>query len=120
MDLADVAAGRRHPVGDARGRRDQAEVELPLQALLVFPGGFGTMDELFEILTLVQTRKAPPAPIVLFDERYWRRVLDFDALIEEDMIEPTDLALFDFADTAEAAWEVLIRRGLKAHSGDGH
>ena len=89
-------------------------------ALVVFPGGFGTMDELFEILTLVQTRKAPSAPIVLFDERYWRRVLDFDALIEEDMIEQADLALFEFADTAEAAWEVLIRRGLKAHSGDGH
>jgi predicted Rossmann-fold nucleotide-binding protein len=82
----------------------------------VFPGGFGTMDEMFEILTLTQTRKAPPVPIVLFDESYWRRIINFDALLEEGMIEPADLALFDFADTAEAAWEAMVRRGLKAHS----
>ena len=84
--------------------------------LVVFPGGFGTMDELFEILTLTQTHKAPPVPIVLFDENYWRRMVNFDALLEDEMIEPTDLALFDFADTPEAAWEALVRRGLKAHS----
>jgi uncharacterized protein (TIGR00730 family) len=87
-------------------------------ALVVFPGGFGTIDELFEILTLLQTRKAPPAPIVLFGEAYWRRVLNFDALIEEGMISPGDLSLFDFADTAEAAWETLVRRGLRAHGAD--
>ena len=85
-------------------------------ALVVFPGGFGTMDELFEILTLAQTRKAPPVPIVLFDEAYWRRLVNFDALLEEGMIEPADMALFEFADTPEAAWQSMVRRGLKAHS----
>ena len=85
-------------------------------ALVVFPGGFGTMDELFEILTLTQTHKAPPVPIVLFDEAYWRRVVNFDALLEEEMIEAADLSLFDFADTPEAAWQALLRRGLKAHT----
>jgi hypothetical protein len=84
-------------------------------ALVVFPGGFGTMDELFEILTLEQTRKAPGMPIVLFDQAYWRRMINFDALVEEEVIAADDLALFEFADTAEAAWEVMVRRGLKAH-----
>jgi hypothetical protein len=88
--------------------------------LVVFPGGFGTMDELFEILTLTQTHKAPPVPIVLFDEAYWRRMVNFDALLEEDAIGAADLTLFDFADTPEAAWETLVRRGLRAHSGEGH
>ena len=81
-------------------------------ALVVFPGGFGTMDELFEILTLAQTRKMPPIPIVLYDAAYWRRVIAFDAMVEAGMIEPEDLALFDFADTPEAIWESLVRRGL--------
>ena len=82
-------------------------------ALVVFPGGFGTMDELFELLTLQQTGKAPPAPVILFDEAYWRRVVNFDALVEEQTIDEKDLRLFEFADTAEAAWEVLLRRGLR-------
>jgi uncharacterized protein (TIGR00730 family) len=85
-------------------------------ALVVFPGGFGTLDELFEILTLVQTRKAPAAPIVLFDEAYWRRVINFDALLDEDMIVPDDISLFEFADTAEATWAALVKRGLRAHT----
>ncbi|HXP30887.1 MAG TPA: LOG family protein [Stellaceae bacterium] len=85
-------------------------------ALVIFPGGFGTMDELFEILTLVQTGKAPAIPIVLFGAEYWRRIVNFDALQEEDMIEPADRALFAFADTAEEAWQALIARGLTAHS----
>jgi predicted Rossmann-fold nucleotide-binding protein len=55
-------------------------------ALAIFPGGFGTMDELFEILTLRQTQKAPPLPIVLFDKAYWQRVIDFDALVAEEMV----------------------------------
>ena len=63
-------------------------------ALVVFPGGFGTLDELFEILSLVQTRKAPPMPIVLFDEAYWRRVVQFDVLLEEDMITTEDISIF--------------------------
>ena len=85
-------------------------------ALAIFPGGFGTMDELFELLTLQQTRKAPPAPVVLFGEAYWRRVVNFDALAEEGMVSPADLKLFEFAETAEEGWASLIRRGLRAHT----
>ena len=85
-------------------------------ALVVFPGGFGTLDELFEILTLVQTRKAPTIPIVLFGSAYWRKVIGFEALIEEGMIRREDIALFDFADTAEEAWGALVKRGLRTRT----
>ena len=84
-------------------------------ALVIFPGGFGTFDELFEMLTLQQTHKAPPVPIVLFDRDYWRQVVNFDALIETGMIAAEDLKLFEFADTAEDAWQSIERRGLGAH-----
>jgi hypothetical protein len=87
-------------------------------ALAIFPGGFGTLDELFELLTLRQTGKCPPIPIVLFDKAYWTRVLDFQALIDEDMISAEHVALFDFASSAEEAWDALLRRGLRAHSSD--
>jgi uncharacterized protein (TIGR00730 family) len=82
-------------------------------ALVVFPGGFGTFDELFEILTLRQTNKAPPIPIVLFDRDYWLSVINFEALAREGMIAPEDLAIFDFAETAEEVWDRLIEGGLK-------
>jgi uncharacterized protein (TIGR00730 family) len=85
-------------------------------ALIVFPGGFGTMDELFELLTLQQTRKAPPMPVVLFGRDYWRDIVDFDALLRHDMIDAADLALFDWADDAEEAWAAMVRRGLVAHT----
>jgi uncharacterized protein (TIGR00730 family) len=85
-------------------------------ALAVFPGGFGTLDELFEILTLQQTAKAPPAPIVLFGKSYWTRVINFEALVEERVISAADLNLFEYADTAEDGWASLVRRGLVAHS----
>jgi uncharacterized protein (TIGR00730 family) len=84
-------------------------------ALAIFPGGFGTMDELFELLTLQQTRKAPPAPIVLFGESYWRKIINFEALADEGMISQADLALFEFVETAEDGWASLVRRGLHAH-----
>jgi hypothetical protein len=84
-------------------------------ALAIFPGGFGTMDEMFEVLTLQQTRKAPPAPIVLFGESYWRQIINFEALVEEGTISATDLSLFEFAETAEDGWASLVRRGLRAH-----
>ena len=84
-------------------------------ALAIFPGGFGTFDELFEMLTLQQTRKAPPLPIVLFDRAYWRQVVNFEALIETDMVEAEHRALLEFADTAEEAWQSIVRRGLQAH-----
>ena len=82
-------------------------------ALVVFPGGFGTFDELFEILTLRQTDKAPRIPIVLFDEAYWRSILNFDALIQHGMIAARDLELFRFAETAEEVWACLVEDGLK-------
>ncbi len=85
-------------------------------ALVAFPGGFGTIDELFEVLTLEQTRKAPPVPIILFDQAYWRRIVNFDALVDEGVIDLADLNLFSFVDTAEEAWSELVRRGLKAHT----
>ena len=84
-------------------------------ALVIFPGGFGTLDELFEILTLAQTHKAPALPIVLFDREYWQRLVNFNALLEEEMIDAADLALLEFTDTPAAAWEAMVRRGLKAH-----
>ena len=84
-------------------------------ALVVFPGGFGTFDELFEILTLRQTDKAPPIPIVLFDQAYWRSVVNFDELIAHGMIAPGDLDLFRFAEDAEDVWSCLLDGGLKPH-----
>jgi uncharacterized protein (TIGR00730 family) len=86
-------------------------------ALVVFPGGFGTMDELFELLTLVQTGKMRAVPIVLFDEAYWRKVLSFETLLAEGMIGAEELGLFEFADTPDGIWEVLVRRGLKLGEG---
>jgi uncharacterized protein (TIGR00730 family) len=83
-------------------------------ALVVFPGGFGTLDEMFEILTLRQTRKAPLVPVVLFDEGYWRSVINFDKLVAHGAIDAVDLTLFRFADTAEATWDALVEQGLGA------
>ena len=81
-------------------------------ALVVFPGGFGTFDELFEILTLRQTGKSPRIPVVLFDEAYWRSVVKFEALVEAGMVDSADLELFRFADAAEDVWRALIAGGL--------
>jgi uncharacterized protein (TIGR00730 family) len=77
------------------------------KALLAFPGGFGTLDELFEVLTLVQTKKAKPLPIILFGSDYWRRLIDFDVLVEEGMVTAEDLALFHFSDDPQQAWELV-------------
>ena len=77
------------------------------RALVVFPGGFGTMDELFETLTLVQTRKIEPIPILLFGKEFWQRMIDFDALVEEGTISSEDLAIFRYVETAEEAWKFL-------------
>jgi len=77
------------------------------KALVAFPGGFGTLDELFEVITLVQTRKAKQVPIVLFGTDYWKRLVNFDVLIEEGVISPADLDLFQYADEPEAAWDII-------------
>jgi len=84
-------------------------------ALVVFPGGFGTFDELFELLTLRQTDKAPPIPIVLVDRGYWTSILNFEAMVEHGMIAKKDLDLMGFADDAEGIWRELLARGLKPH-----
>jgi predicted Rossmann-fold nucleotide-binding protein len=82
-------------------------------ALVVFPGGFGTLDELFELLTLIQTCKMPPIPVVLVEKSYWTRVISFDTLLAEGMVAPADLELFSYADDAEGAWQELVTGGLK-------
>jgi uncharacterized protein (TIGR00730 family) len=78
------------------------------RALVVFPGGFGTFDELFETLTLLQTRKIPAFPVVLVGERFWRRAFDLEFLVEEGMIAPEDAELFWFADSPESIWSGLL------------
>ena len=82
------------------------------KALVVFPGGFGTFDELFELLTLVQTGKMPRVPIVLVDQSYWRIAVNFDALVEAGMVGADDLNLLRFVDDAPSAWKALLEEGL--------
>ena len=77
---------------------------LRARAVAVFPGGFGTFDEFFELLTLIQTGKMKPIPILLFGREFWTRVVDFDALAEEGVISRADLDLFHWCETAEEAW----------------
>lgn len=77
------------------------------KALVVFPGGFGTLDELFEVLTLVQTRKAKPVPIVLFGRSFWQRVLHPEVMVEEGTIAAEDLELFHLTDDPQEAWELI-------------
>lgn len=74
------------------------------KALVAFPGGFGTLDELFEVLTLVQTRKSRPVPVFLYGSDYWKRLINFDAMVDEGVISPEDLALFSYVDSPEDAW----------------
>jgi uncharacterized protein (TIGR00730 family) len=82
---------------------------LRARALVAFPGGFGTLDELFETLTLAQTRVMKPLPIILVGEAYWRGVFDPDFLVEEGVIAPEDRDLFWFAETAREIWEGILR-----------
>ena len=77
------------------------------KALVVFPGGFGTFDELFETLTLVQTGKMRRLPIILLGRAFWERIIDFEALVGEGVISSDDLSLFRFADTAQEAWRLI-------------
>ena len=76
-------------------------------ALVCFPGGFGTLDELFETMTLIQTGKCRKRPILLFGRDFWTRLVNFDVLIETGMISANDVHLFSFVETAEEAWDVL-------------
>ncbi|MGH8829709.1 MAG: TIGR00730 family Rossman fold protein [Polaromonas sp.] len=77
------------------------------KALVAFPGGFGTLDELFEVITLVQTGKAKPVPIILFGSDYWKRLINFDVLIEEGAISASDLKLFQYVDDPQVAWDAI-------------
>ncbi|KSV88592.1 hypothetical protein D9M68_427640 [compost metagenome] len=81
---------------------------LRAKALVVFPGGFGTLDELFETLTLVQTRKIKPIPIVLVGEEFWRRAVDIDFLIEEGVVDPEDRNLFWYAESGRQIWDDIL------------
>jgi len=77
------------------------------KSLVAFPGGFGTLDELFETLTLIQTQKVQTIPVLLFGQAFWERVINFDALVEEGTIASKDLKLFEYVETAAEAWEKI-------------
>ncbi|KPF80511.1 lysine decarboxylase [alpha proteobacterium AAP81b] len=80
---------------------------LRAKAVAVFPGGFGTFDEFFELLTLVQTGKVAPLPILLYGADFWNRVVDFEALVDEGVVSESDLGLFHMVETAEEGWEIV-------------
>ena len=73
----------------------------------VFPGGFGTLDEFMELLTLIQTGKMKPIPILLFGKEFWNRVINFEALADEGVVNHDDLKLFTWVETAAEAWQVI-------------
>jgi uncharacterized protein (TIGR00730 family) len=80
---------------------------LHARAVAVFPGGFGTFDEAFELLTLIQTGKISPIPVLFYGRDFWNRVVNFEALCEEGVIGPRDLKLFHFVETAEEGWDIV-------------
>ena len=82
---------------------------LRTRALVAFPGGYGTFDELFEALTLVQTRKIKPVPIVLVGEDYWRQAFDVNFLVEEGVIDEEDRELFWYAESAQDIWDGILQ-----------
>jgi uncharacterized protein (TIGR00730 family) len=82
-------------------------------ALVVYPGGFGTFDEMFEVLTLRQTGKMTPLPVVLVDPEFWRNAVNFQYLIKTGMIAAEDMRLFDICSTPEEAWTSLLKQGLR-------
>ena len=82
---------------------------LRARAVAVFPGGFGTFDEFFELLTLIQTGKVRPLPVLLFGRDFWTRVVNFEALVEEGVISPHDLEIFHWCEDAQSAWEFVQR-----------
>ena len=80
---------------------------LRAKALVAFPGGFGTFDELFEALTLRQTGKMQDLPVVLYGREFWEKVVNFQYLVDVGMINSQDLSLFSFAETAEEGWQII-------------
>jgi len=81
---------------------------LRARALVAFPGGYGTFDELFETLTLIQTCAIEPVPVILVGERYWRRAVDIDFLVQEGTIDAEDQELFCYAETAQEIWDTIV------------
>lgn len=79
------------------------------RALVAFPGGFGTLDELFETLTLVQTKKSEPVPIVLVGKAFWSQLINFELMVDEGTIDQRDLELFTIVDSAEDAWKAICQ-----------
>ena len=82
---------------------------LHARALAAFPGGYGTFDELFELLTLIQTGKIQPIPVLLYGKEFWQRVVNFDALVEEGVVSAKDLDIFTYCETAEEGWAHVQR-----------
>ncbi|HZN59511.1 MAG TPA: TIGR00730 family Rossman fold protein [Planctomycetota bacterium] len=80
---------------------------LRAKALVAFPGGYGTFDELFETLTLIQTKKIKPLPVLLYGRSYWERAIDFEFLADEGYISPEDTQLFRFVETPEESWQAI-------------
>ena len=87
---------------------------LRAKALVAFPGGFGTLDEVFETLTLLQTGKVTGVTVVLMGRAFWDRLINWSVLVESGLISPEDLQLFQYAETAQEAWNLIC-----AHHGDG-
>lgn len=87
------------------------------QALVAFPGGFGTLDELFETLTLIQTKKIKQLPVLLFGRQFWEKLINFDFLVEEGVIGHDDLDIFQFVDTAEDAGRIIFEYFNKDDAG---
>ncbi len=77
------------------------------KAIAIFPGGFGTLDEFFESVTLIQTKRMAAIPLILFGEAFWRRIVDFEALADFGTIAPDDLKLLHFVETADQAWQII-------------
>jgi uncharacterized protein (TIGR00730 family) len=82
---------------------------LHARALAAFPGGFGTFDELFELLTLIQTGKVAPIPVLLFGREFWERVINFEALVDEGVVSERDLGIFQYVESAAEGWAVVQR-----------
>ena len=83
------------------------------KALVAFPGGFGTLDEVFDALTLIQTKKIPHVPVILFGKSYWNRIINFNVLVDEGTISAEDLDLIQYAETAEEAWTLIKKDFLE-------
>ena len=108
-DTIGLAAARAAPNEYVTPALRKMHFLLLARAVAVFPGGFGTFDEAFELLTLIQTKKVKPLPILFFGREFWEKVINFQALVDEGVIAPADLDLFTFCETAEDAWDCVCR-----------